>query len=166
MISQYFVQQILKWIKKHATVIASITSALTFIIIISQLLVGTYYKDSDQDGFGDPDNYTFGIWKPKGYVKNNSDCYDGNKLANPNQTKFFATDRGDDSFDYNCDGEPTREFVDTGECDGWHEAKQGWDGPAPECGKEGSWLYDCDYKPLKNLKGPIRETRGKTQRCQ
>lgn len=32
-----------------------------------------------------------------------TDCYDSNADANPGQTSFFTTHRGDTSFDYNCD---------------------------------------------------------------
>ncbi len=33
----------------------------------------------------------------------NLDCFDGNANAHPGQTQYFETDRGDGSFDYDCD---------------------------------------------------------------
>lgn len=41
----------------------------------------------------------------EGYVDNNDDCYDRNLKANPGAVGCFTVDRGDGSFDYNCDGE-------------------------------------------------------------
>jgi len=38
------------------------------------------------------------------YTVSGTDCYDDNANAYPGQTAYFATDRGDGSFDYNCDG--------------------------------------------------------------
>lgn len=37
-------------------------------------------------------------------VSHTVDCYDDNANAKPGQTTHFSTDRGDGSFDYNCDG--------------------------------------------------------------
>lgn len=62
-----------------------------------------YGKDDDGDGYGrtafgcnngaNPFNNTLGL-----------DCYDLNANAKPGQTLFFSVHRGDNSFDYNCDG--------------------------------------------------------------
>jgi len=35
------------------------------------------------------------------------DCYDANANAKPGQTTYYTTNRGDGSFDYNCDGQET-----------------------------------------------------------
>lgn len=40
------------------------------------------------------------------------DCYDANASANPVQTTFFTTHRGDGSFDFNCDGAQTPTGID------------------------------------------------------
>jgi hypothetical protein len=37
-------------------------------------------------------------------VTDNTDCYDANANAHPGQTSYFTVDRGDGSFDYNCNG--------------------------------------------------------------
>jgi len=44
-----------------------------------------------------------------------TDCYDANFDARPNQTTFFPTNRGDGSFDYNCDGVQEKRWQ-TGHC--------------------------------------------------
>lgn len=68
----------------------------------------TYYYDSDQDGFGDPNNTKEACALPPGsnYVSNNSDCNDDNALTNPN-----APERCD-GLDNDCDGDPNQNEVD------------------------------------------------------
>ena len=64
----------------------------------------TWYQDADGDGYGNPSVTTQACSQPAGYVSNNTDCYDSNANAHPGQTGYFGTNRGDGSFDYNCDG--------------------------------------------------------------
>ncbi|MCK4588473.1 hypothetical protein KAT60_01520 [Candidatus Woesebacteria bacterium] len=65
----------------------------------------TWYQDSDGDTYGNPSVSTEACddAPPGGYVSNNSDCYDSNANAKPGQTTCYTTNRGDGSFDYNCD---------------------------------------------------------------
>lgn len=76
------------------------------------------------------------------------DCYDTNADAHPGQTAWFETNRGDGSFDYNCDGIEEPEWPDHGSCyvmsgqcgpftEGWYSSS------APACGESGSWLTSC-----------------------
>ena len=62
---------------------------------------------------GDGDSYGVGslvcVGNHGGYADNNNDCYDSNSNAKPGQTTYFATDRGDGSFDYNCVGGEQKE---------------------------------------------------------
>lgn len=44
------------------------------------------------------------------------DCYDFNADANDSQTSYFTSDRGDGSFDYDCDSSQTQERTNTGSC--------------------------------------------------
>jgi len=47
-------------------------------------------------------------WKrQKDLTSAENDCYDSNANAKPGQTAYFTTHRGDNSFDYNCDGSST-----------------------------------------------------------
>jgi hypothetical protein len=68
----------------------------------------TYYRDVDGDGYGVSTMTMSSCTPPAGYVANNTDCYDANpdttnaELAHPGQTSYFTTNRGDGSFDYNC----------------------------------------------------------------
>ncbi len=41
-------------------------------------------------------------------ARSGTDCYDSNANANPSSTYISGTNRGDGSFDYNCDGQETK----------------------------------------------------------
>lgn len=108
-----------------------------------------WYVDKDNDGYGDPNPELgrYGITQPKGFVSNDRDCYDDNSDAFPGQTKFFTSHRGDNSWDYNCDGSSEKRFIQIGGCDPRCSFAEpaGWENKIPACGVEGSWLGDCDY---------------------
>lgn len=72
----------------------------------------TYYRDADGDSYGNPTvTTTSSTGAPAGYVSNNTDCYDNSANAKPGQASYFATNRGDGSFDYNCDSTISKESV-------------------------------------------------------
>ena len=115
----------------------------------------TFYRDGDSDGYGDG-NLTE-CWCSAGgstgtfSVTNDSDCYDGNSQAHPGQTGYFSTNRGDGSFDYNCDGSETKQYSSSGSCDSFGSSigdctlnTAGWDGSVPNCGNNGDYLVDND----------------------
>jgi hypothetical protein len=68
-----------------------------------------FYADLDGDGYGDPNNTTSLCDPPAEYISDNTDCYDADpsttnaELAYPGSTTCSSADRGDGSFDYNCD---------------------------------------------------------------
>ena len=134
-----------EWIKEHAMVIGVILAILALIIAITGIPELTWYKDSDEDGYGDPKQRAWSIWQLNGYVENDNDCYDGNKDAKPGQTSFFDKDRGDGFFDYDCNGVAEKEQTATGSCSNG-TANQGWEGGVPEPGRSGTWLVDCDRR--------------------
>lgn len=54
----------------------------------------TYYADTDEDGYGDPDNTTEACSVPTGYVENANDMDDANTSLNP-ETEFYYDGDGD-----------------------------------------------------------------------
>ncbi|TYB79713.1 MopE-related protein [Bizionia myxarmorum] len=65
----------------------------------------TFYKDSDNDGFGDPNSgseyeLNFGDPAPDGMVYNDADCDDTNDMINP-----LADEVVGNGIDDNCDGD-------------------------------------------------------------
>lgn len=120
-----------------------------------------YYYDSDNDGYGrNTSRCQCGPNAATGYdVTNNTDCYDTNNDARPNQTAYFYADRGDGSWDYNCDGVETKSDTRTTlyECDTWLvpfppdygcDWTNGWEISAPDCGDTANWGTSCYYFPL------------------
>ncbi len=81
----------------------------------SLLLPGAslWMTDSDADGFPEStdqiaatENPGLGTRRRAGLNDiNTADCYDGNPDVFVGQTLFFSVDRGDGSFDYDCDGD-------------------------------------------------------------
>ena len=67
-----------------------------------------YYKDTDGDEYGDPDERVEACEKPDGYVDNNEDCDDSERDANPEGEEVSFND-----IDENCDG---LDFGDGQEC--------------------------------------------------
>ena len=73
----------------------------------------TYYTDADGDGYGSPSGAEASYCDPpSGWSSNNTDCLDDNSSVHPGVTDWYEVDRGDGSFDYNCDGEETWEISD------------------------------------------------------
>ena len=73
--------------------IAVCSDTMSGIATITVLPNTTYFRDFDNDGFGDPavDSVTcFGV--PVGYVLNSSDCYDNDPLQIPSQTWYIDAD--------------------------------------------------------------------------
>lgn len=58
-----------------------------------------WFRDGDEDSYGDPNNSTLSSIQPTGYVADNTDCDDGSKAVNPD-----AIEVCDDGIDNNCDG--------------------------------------------------------------
>lgn len=82
-----------------------------------------YYPDLDGDGFGDHNGAPIagcGDTVPAAnYVANNSDCYDALDASKPNAKHAFpgstfssTANRGDGSYDYDCDGVQTKVYVE------------------------------------------------------
>jgi len=80
-----------------------ILAALVFIVFATCVGCGdkvTYYKDSDGDGFGNPDTAKEAFSQPPGYVTKSEDCNDSDATVNPGATEIC-----DDEMDNDCDGD-------------------------------------------------------------
>ncbi len=103
-----------------------------------------FYVDSDSDGFGNPSTPVVACTAPLDHVDNGDDCFDNNPDVHPGQTAFFDSDRGDKSYDYDCDGIARTELNATGTCGTLLcNVTPGWVGLVPGCGEQGPWLVDC-----------------------
>ena len=65
--------------------------------------VATRYQDADADTYGNP-SVSISACTTGGYVDNNTDCYDANASAYPGSGACSGGNRGDGSYDWNCDG--------------------------------------------------------------
>ena len=123
-------------------------------------------QDNEEDAIGcddffyDGDGDTYGIsgsqecWCDDGAYPytglDTDDCYDSSANAHPGQTTYFEVDRGDGSYDYNCDGSEQEELtgITTG-CSWDFEPfscgidAEGWINSEPTCGNTGVYSDDC-----------------------
>jgi len=108
----------------------------------------TWYQDADGDGYGSTSTTT-ACYQPTGYVSNSSDCYDGNANAYPGAADYWRVNRGDSSYDYDCDGSESKYYTTTYSCstdwDGFSCSSytNGWSSSVPSCGGTGSYRTGC-----------------------
>jgi len=122
----------------------------------------TYYVDADGDGYGDSSSSVVAC-SAAGYVSNDSDCYDTNADANPSQGGYFTTDRGDGSYDYDCNGVNDVQYTDRGSCGGWPACTTygGWANFIRACGTSDDYLTSCSTA----LGSCTEYTETRTQGC-
>ncbi|MCF8274802.1 MAG: fibronectin type III domain-containing protein, partial [Flavobacteriaceae bacterium] len=60
--------------------------------------LSTWYADTDNDTFGNPNVSQEAVNQPIGYVANNSDCDDSNATINPNTVWYIGVDADSDGF--------------------------------------------------------------------
>ena len=106
----------------------------------------TWYYDYDGDGYGSTSSQC--LCSSDGYYTSryNTDCYDLNADASPAATSWNTNDRGDGSFDYNCDGTASKRFTSSGSCSGavWIcTTNTGWQGSVAGCGASRNWITNC-----------------------
>jgi hypothetical protein len=115
---------------------------------------GAFYYDNDGDTYGVAGATQ--CWCDSGAFPytgiDSTDCYDNNANANPRQTGWFNSHRGDGSYDYDCSGSEERQYTGTtGGCS-WGTISgiscdvngAGWSGSVPSCGGSGNYVSDCD----------------------
>ncbi|MFT5584796.1 MAG: hypothetical protein ACI9VR_002383 [Cognaticolwellia sp.] len=90
---------------------------------------GTWYADSDADGYGDPDNTELGCDAPSGYLDNDQDCDDTSADVNPSATEIC------NSVDDDCNGSVDDDAVDAPT---WYT-----DADADSYGNPDSSVRDC-----------------------
>ena len=67
---------------------------------ITTTTLNTYYRDSDNDGYGDPGSPYEGAFQPSGYVTDNTDCNDYESSIHPGAIEIIG-----DGIDQDCNGE-------------------------------------------------------------
>jgi len=111
---------------------------------------GTFYRDADLDGYGDPDNSTPACIVPDGYLEHASDCDDEYAAVNPEGVEVC------NSMDDDCDGlvDDDDDSLDQSTGSTWYQDSDG-DGygysrtstmacTAPSGWVEGEQASDCD----------------------
>jgi len=132
---------------------------------------GTYYfRDSDGDGFGDATHMEMlcasGDLTDYDTI-NNEDCCDSDYEANPDASSYRTIETGCGGHDWNCDGEETKQWTNTGSCGycltaccaeppGWRYSAE------PDCGDYADWVYDCSYSFPASCS---KDYSAKTQAC-
>jgi len=111
---------------------------------------GTWYRDADTDGYGDPDNATLACIPPDGYTDDDSDCDDADEAINPEGGEVCngadddcdgLTDDEDDSLDI---ATASSWYMDA-DGDGWADARTStWACEAPEGWLASEYAADCD----------------------
>jgi len=113
-----------------------------------------YFYDYDGDTYGVEDPPSQCLCGPTAEYTalQAGDCYDFNYDAKPGQTNWFAVQRGDASFDYDCNGSEERydetladyacPGIDANFCD---MVQDGWQGSVPDCGQTGTWITSCTF---------------------
>ncbi|MBM4366496.1 MAG: putative metal-binding motif-containing protein [Deltaproteobacteria bacterium] len=127
----------------------------------------TYYYDYDGDGFGSESVSGRCLCSTSGYYTSSydTDCYDFDANAAPGVTSYSTSDRGDGSYDWNCDGSEEKYFKTTGECaiTSLCSVTEGWSGSVKSCGVSGSYITGCSFN-LSTL-SCTTSSGSKTQRC-
>ena len=106
----------------------------------------TYYYDYDNYGYGTTASSC--LCSSSGYYRSpyDNDCYDYNANANPSATTWYASSRGDGSYDYNCDGTQSHYYTASGSCS-WDlftcPYTTGWASSDPGCAGNASYLTGC-----------------------
>jgi len=112
-----------------------------------------YFYDYDDDGYGSETVASRCTCSTSGHydATNDNDCYDNNDDAYYGSTSWHTTDRGDGSYDYDCDGVEEERYTDAyscsplGFCLDSTTYDAGWTSSTPACGANGVWGTSCDW---------------------
>jgi hypothetical protein len=112
----------------------------------------TWYEDVDDDGYGSTVSVCACAATGDFTSSLSSDCYDSNPSVNPTHTSYHTSNRGDGSYDYNCNDAEEKQWSDVSTTCGFFEdfgcsASDGWSGGSPpSCGSTSTWRTDCHYE--------------------
>jgi hypothetical protein len=111
----------------------------------------TWYLDADEDGYGTSVSVCTCSATGDYTATLSSDCYDANPDANPTHTSFHTANRGDGSYDYNCDdAEQKKDTATSDSCAFFSDigcsSPDGWASSPPSCGSTGTWRVGCHYE--------------------
>lgn len=128
-----------------------------------------YYRDSDKDGFGDPNDSACLCGPTEEYpTREGGDCCDTDARTHPDVTEFFTEANACGSFDYNCDEEEQKQHPEVIQCIRHSETEcetipetGGWNTTIPECGEYAAFIPGCE-KLSDCLKSP---SVNKNQAC-
>jgi len=132
-----------------------------------------YYRDSDADNFGDPNEQICAEEAPEGYVDNQQDCCDTQANVYPGQVSFFGSSYTCGSntprWDYDCDGTDELRWIVKESCaSATSEATcpdhQGWSLATiniPGCGANAMYSY-CRWVGMSCM---VVSTQSQTQQC-
>jgi hypothetical protein len=121
----------------------------------------TFYADSDGDGYAGTNSACY--CSPTGTYQylDSEDCYDANPAARPGQSQWFTNNRGDGSYDYNCDGASSRQYDRSYDC-GCPQStldpepfSSGWESGTASCGQSRNFVTRCSYSLSLNVPNPL-----------
>ena len=109
-----------------------------------------YFEDAGGYGYGVEESLCLGATNATDNVSQTGDCYDKSADVHPGVIGWFTADRGDGSFDYDCDGASVQQYTQVGgHCDttlGFCSGKQSAfvGDTIPACGSFGQFVEGCD----------------------
>ncbi|MBI5498926.1 MAG: putative metal-binding motif-containing protein [Deltaproteobacteria bacterium] len=104
-----------------------------------------FYRDTDDDDFGDPTDFVDACALPAGFASASFDCADADADAHPGQDLFFGEPAASGGFDYDCDGrELSSHDNPAGDCSACTAPGERWLDAVPACGESGT-LLQCAW---------------------
>jgi len=92
---------------------------------VTPIILYTWYKDTDGDLYGNPNDSTEASSRPSGYVSNNGDCNDNSAGIHPG-----GTETANDGIDQDCDGSDSKTWYADTDGDGFGTAGNSTEAPS------------------------------------